>query len=199
MQGEGGCPVIRRGTIYSCGGPLPGGAPSFSWLAVQGCAREPRMGSEHVQKPPGSRGTPKPPGTSEHAHPKRRPPKRPDAGERGPSACRGARIPRMTYPAAPRAACSPAPTDQTNWTMRSAMTRYAVLVGQTISTEGWAATSSTAGMVTTSLTGSGVTAPELHSTSSETRLLRCRPGPLHRREDRLRGQQLRGEDSPANL
>src|SRR5829696_4867916 len=76
-------------------------------------------------------------------------PKNTDARQRGPFMT----TPRMTCPAAPRAACSPAPTDEISWTVRTAMTRYAALAVMTrCSGEGPAATSSTACRATTSYT-----------------------------------------------
>jgi hypothetical protein len=56
---------------------------------------------------------------------------------------------RMTYLAAPRAACSWAPTNPTSKTVLTAMTRYAALAVTRTSGEETATTSSTAGRATT--------------------------------------------------
>jgi hypothetical protein len=73
---------------------------------------------------------------SKNAHLKQQRPKKPDAGELGPSTCRDARIPPMTCLADPQAACSLEPMDEISWTVSTAMTRYAASALWTPSSEG---------------------------------------------------------------
>ena len=93
---------------------------------VQGRARNPPRSKDTLTLP--SRDTLKLL-MSKDAHPKQRCPKVPDARRTG---TRGA-LPRTTYPAAPRAACSWAPTKETGWPVMRARTRYVPLAVVTIS------------------------------------------------------------------
>src|SRR5829696_3174170 len=69
--------------------------------------------------------------------------------------------PPTTYLAAPRAACSQAPTKQTCWPVKPARMKCAALVVQVTSTEEMATTLYTAGRVTTT-----ISTEELATTSS---------------------------------